>query len=674
MCKRSKIHSSGLIYVIFVVSVTGFIGLCPGQAQEVVNLLENGGFEDGVVTPWTEYGGATLEVVQQLVGAAVPEDPIEGDYALHVVVPNAGANFWDFGLKHAGHVFEANKIYTLSAFVKCNEGTLDINFKPEHDGDPWTGYGEQSFTMTEEWQEFYVTTPVFTEDVTPADIMFHIGYDAGDFWVDGVRWYEGAYVPTALDIVWATEPIPDDGTLLTNFPDGLLGTGLMWTVGDFAVTHDVYFGTNYDDVAAGTGGTFMGNQATTFFYVGYGYMPNDPLPDGLVPGTTYYWRIDEVNDADPNSPWRGNVWSFSVPDTQAYSPNPPDGAQFMDPDVDLNWEPALGGIIYTVYFGDDYDTVNDATTDGIVVGGGTTYDPGTLELDKVYYWRVDTGGAYGQFQGDVWNFKTTIPGLGTIISERWDGIAGYDLDTLKSNIKYPNNPDVTEVLTEFSSDLDLDNYGGRIYGWVYVPATGDYTFWLCADNQGELWLSTNDDASNAELIAQESNWRALNSWGNGEERSDPIPLVGGNKYYIMALWKEEDGGDHCQVAWQGPGVPALTIIAGSNLSPYEPVTAFGPNPANGAGNVTQTPVLEWKPGIQAASHQVYFGTDEDAVRNATTASSEYIGTRALGNESYDPGKLDWESTYFWRVDEVNNINPDGPWPGSVWREYLVLLA
>ncbi|HUV63700.1 MAG TPA: hypothetical protein VMW24_07365 [Sedimentisphaerales bacterium] len=40
-------------------------------------------------------------------------------------------------------------------------------------------------------------------------------------------------------------------------------------------------------------------------------MPGGPYPSGLVAGTTYYWRIDEVNDADPNSPWKGPVWSFS---------------------------------------------------------------------------------------------------------------------------------------------------------------------------------------------------------------------------------------------------------------------------------------------------------------------------------------------------------------------------
>jgi len=225
---------------------------------------------------------------------------------------------------------------------------------------------------------------------------------------------------------------------------------------------------------------------------------------------------------------------------------------------------------------------------------------------------------------------------------------------------------VTEVLTEFSPIPNLEHYGGRIHGWVYAPATGDYTFWLCTDDNGELWLSTDEDASNVELIAQESTWIAPNTWGTGEEQSDAITLQGGEKYYIMALWKEHEGGDHCQVAWQGPGIPTPTIIPGTNLSPYEPLKAYGAKPVNRATGVKQVLNLEWKPGLQAASHQVYFGADEDVVRNATTASPEYIGTRALGDESYNPGKLDWASTFYWRIDEINSVNPESPWKGSVW--------
>jgi hypothetical protein len=155
-----------------------------------VNLLTNGGFEDGVMDPWSTYGDfvTTAEVVQVLDGAAIPEDPIEGSSCLHVVVADAGANFWDAGLQNAGHVFEAGKAYTLSVYMKSKAGTLDINIKPERGADPWEGYGDQVVTITEEWAEYSVTTPVIDADVDPASITFHIAFTAGDFWVDGASW------------------------------------------------------------------------------------------------------------------------------------------------------------------------------------------------------------------------------------------------------------------------------------------------------------------------------------------------------------------------------------------------------------------------------------------------------------------------------------------------------
>ncbi|MHC4752521.1 MAG: LamG-like jellyroll fold domain-containing protein [Planctomycetota bacterium] len=469
---------------------------------------------------------------------------------------------------------------------------------------------------------------------------------------------------TGMGWPYASKPTPEDETLLTEFMMGILGTTLSWKPGDFAESHNVYFGDDFDTVNDGTEDTFQGNQADTYFLVGYGYMPNDPLPDGLVPGTTYYWRIDEVNDTEPNSPWKGDVWSFSLPPTKAYIPTPSDGSKFIDPNADLSWQLGMGGVVQTMYLDEDYDAVNNGTIDGISVTGTTTYDPGPLELDTIYYWRVETSGAYGPIKGDVWSFKTTLPGLGTIVHERWDGISS--VPELRNHWKFPNNPDAVEILNRFSWDLDFEGYAARIYGWVYAPSTGDYTFWLCTDDNGELWLSTDDDPSNMRQIAQESSYQGANVWGTGEEQSELIPLVAGNRYYIEALWQEGTGGDHCMVAWRGPGIEGPTIIPGTNLSPYRPLKAYGAKPTNRATGVTQTPILEWKPGIQASSHEVYFGTDEDSVRNATKTSSEYIGPRALGDESYDPGKLAWESTYYWRVDEVNNSNPESPWVGSVW--------
>ncbi|MFB0555432.1 MAG: hypothetical protein ACETWQ_19175, partial [Phycisphaerae bacterium] len=91
-----------------------------------------------------------------------------------------------------------------------------------------------------------------------------------------------------------------------------------------------------------------------------------------------------------------------------------------------------------------------------------------------------------------------------------------------------------------------------------------------------------------------------------------------------------------------------------------------PDPANGAVDVKQTQIIAWSPSVFATSHEVYFGTDKDAVKNADTGSPEYKGTRDLGAESYDPGMLEWNTTYYWRIDEFNSANPDSPWPGILW--------
>jgi hypothetical protein len=82
-------------------------------------------------------------------------------------------------------------------------------------------------------------------------------------------------------------------------------------------------------------------------------------------------------------------------------------------------------------------------------------------------------------------------------------------------------------------------------------------------------------------------------------------------------------------------------------------------------DVTQVLNLTWTASDNAASHQVYFGMDKDAVRSADTGSPEYKGSKDLGSESHDPGKLEWDTTYFWRVDEVE---ADGTTKmGMVWN-------
>jgi hypothetical protein len=83
-----------------------------------------------------------------------------------------------------------------------------------------------------------------------------------------------------------------------------------------------------------------------------------------------------------------------------------------------------------------------------------------------------------------------------------------------------------------------------------------------------------------------------------------------------------------------------------------------PNPANGAADISQTPVLSWQRGVFGDTHQVYFGIDPDSLELRKSGN--------LGEESFEPGELEWNTTYYWRVDEANDSHPDSPWTGPLW--------
>ena len=84
-----------------------------------------------------------------------------------------------------------------------------------------------------------------------------------------------------------------------------------------------------------------------------------------------------------------------------------------------------------------------------------------------------------------------------------------------------------------------------------------------------------------------------------------------------------------------------------------PVVATIPSPANGAINVSTSSILSWTAGVTAASHDVYFGTaDPPAPIDNRDANS------------YDPGTLANSTTYYWRIDEVED--EENTYTGTVW--------
>jgi len=116
-----------------------------------------------------------------------------------------------------------------------------------------------------------------------------------------------------------------------------------------------------------------------------------------------------------------------------------------------------------------------------------------------------------------------------------------------------------------------------------------------------------------------------------------------------------------------PGFDIASVMARIYIARGD--TAGSPVPPDGAANVPTSVVLSWSPGRHAAKHVVYLGTSLDDVgANAAPLSSP---VQPQDGNSFDPGGLQLGKTYYWRVDEVNDANPNSPWMGNIWSFTVV---
>ncbi|MCH8218596.1 MAG: discoidin domain-containing protein [Planctomycetes bacterium] len=92
-----------------------------------------------------------------------------------------------------------------------------------------------------------------------------------------------------------------------------------------------------------------------------------------------------------------------------------------------------------------------------------------------------------------------------------------------------------------------------------------------------------------------------------------------------------------------------------------PELATRPGPAKDANDVSRDIVLSWQSGIHAQSHNVFLGTGFDDVNNATVGVGQ-----GLADMTFDPGRLEFGQTYYWRVDEVNSAPDSTVFKGETW--------
>ena len=341
----------------------------------------------------------------------------DGEITARVVDNGTGSNSWSKGGVMIRETLDGPSKHAIMALTggdgggicfqgRPNTGSGSVSFhgdvtasppywvKLVREGDMITGYSSADGV---DWVQFPDASPDGAMS-NPMELSMpeqvFIGLAVSSHAAGELRTWTFDNVTVGLPVI-AYMPDPADGVEYSD-----TWVSLSWRAGHTAVSHDVYFGENAADVEAGTGDTFRGNQESAYYVVGF---PGFPYPDGLVPGTTYYWRIDEV-EADGTTKHTGYIWSFTIPPKTAYDPVPAKGAESVDLNVALSWTGGFGAKLHYIVFGEDFNQVNDAAMG--VPNGTTTYSPGPLKLAKTYYWRVDEFNGAETLKGDVWSFTT----------------------------------------------------------------------------------------------------------------------------------------------------------------------------------------------------------------------------------------------------------------------------
>ncbi|MFC1737482.1 hypothetical protein ACFL1G_00335 [Planctomycetota bacterium] len=182
-----------------------------------------------------------------------------------------------------------------------------------------------------------------------------------------------------------------------------------------------------------------------------------------LPGVTYYWRVDINDHNEPGDPcfYEGPVFSFTKWGYALY-PIPEDEAVDVFPSTDPNWQNDGYAAEFDVFFGTNKSNV-DASEQGALVGDTQGFydiaagdedegiEPGALEFDKTYYWRVDEcNDPCGCVHGNVWSFTTALcDPIDDFEDYTSSGGDNWIADTWGAYNSYPEVPDI--------------NNGGEVY-------------------------------------------------------------------------------------------------------------------------------------------------------------------------------------------------------------------
>ncbi len=360
---------------------------------------------------------------------------------------------------------------------------------------------------------------------------------------------DSAMLHIEWSFAYAREPNPDDSQ--TDVPQYVV---LNWTPGGSVAStngHKVYFSENLSDVKNGIGG--ITQSANSY-----------ALPNRLDFEKTYYWRVDEVNDVNPASPWTGSVWSFTT-------------ESIVTPVRNITATASSTGLP---------DMGPENTINGSGLDSGDLHSAGPADMwisdsDPLGAWiEYEFETAHKLYEMQVWNSNELI-----------EFLVGFGLK------------DVTiEYSTNGSDYITL----GTTHEFAQAPGASDYAH--------------NTTVDCGSVAAKYVRLTANSNWGG-----------------ILDLY----------------GLSEVCFF-------HIPVNARKPYPVSGATGVPRDVLLGWRAGREAATHDVYISSDEQAVIDGTAP------VETVAEAMYGPMSLDLNKNYYWRVDEVNEAETPTAWESNVW--------
>ncbi|HPC95479.1 MAG TPA: discoidin domain-containing protein [Sedimentisphaerales bacterium] len=413
---------------------------------------------------------------------------------------------------------------------------------------------------------------------------------------------------------------------------------------------------------------------------------------GMSSGTSSYFFSIGGNVFNATGDWfRGeidDVWLFSRALTEAEirvlmkgpggpglatGPRPADEAVDVPRDVVLSWTPGEYAATHDIYFGTTFDDVNQASRSnpsGVLVSqdqAATVFDPAELlNFGQTYYWRIDEVNAPPDstiLKGNIWSFTTepfaypaqniiattngtSDDGAGPENTVNGSGLNADDRHSIEATdmwLATPTAEDALWIQFEFERVLKLHelhvwNYNvqfEKALGFGIKNATIEYS------TDGAAWTALGDFEF-AQATAR-----------SGYASNTTIDLAGVAARYIRLIVNSGFG----PMGQYGLSEVRFTCI---------PVQPREPKPADGATGIAPDVALTWRAGREASTHEVHLGTAPEAMTLAGTVATA----------GFAPTSLEFGSTYYWQIVEVNNAETTPSWTGDLWsfstQEYAVI--